>query len=408
MFANKLFKFLCGCGIIFAAGLLPAKNPLAADGYKNVAPPSQETPRETPSLAPGATIILPGGVRSQIAEELPNGNFRTPDGLVISPEGVLQNGPDQGATITVAPNISGAENSINIHTPGVPEKGVSIVAPIPSEKASAPDEPEATLEPAIIDAKGLNTPEIAVVPEVSETPTKEEDGVAALLPSTPKEPTKPEAKREKKPDAASDEKPKDLTLAQMLPLTQVNQPAPKTRATPDKEKAPSKEQKAKPKPEKETPPAPKASKPEPKAKPETPSKPKTGDPIRIPESAIKSGNLSFLEGCWEGTRPEYTTKRTIKECFCFGKGGKSGKRRIYDRQYGRTCIGASRANLSKSGVLSVTSAAMPCSDGEKWGGAEMQCRNTGPKTPCSWIFTDAGNGRQAYEIPFLRVNSCGR
>lgn len=414
MFVDKLFKFLFISGIMVAAALLPAKNCPAADGYMNAAPPSHETPPEAPRFAPGLTIALPGGVQSVITEELPNGNFRTRDGFVISPEGVLQNGPDQGATITIAPNISGAENAINFSGAVAPGKEESGALPSSPEKTTIPAEPEAAPAPSgmgkknsdIPDETKLKTPDIAVVPGNREDPKKEEDGVIALLPSTPSEQAKPEAKRDAKPDENA-EKPKDLTLAQMLPLTQVNQPPPKTPSVQEKPKAPeSKEQKTKPKPEKE--PAPKAKKPEPKAKPEPPAKPKAGEPMRIPESALKSGNLSFLEGCWEGTRPEYTTKRTIKECFCFGKDGKSGKRRIYDRQYGRTCIGASRANLSKSGVLSVTSAPMPCSDGEKWGGAEMQCRNTGPRTPCSWIFTDAGNGRQAYEIPFLRVNSCGR
>ncbi len=38
----------------------------------------------------------------------------------------------------------------------------------------------------------------------------------------------------------------------------------------------------------------------------------------------------------------------------------------------------------------------------------MTCRGKGQKTPCSWVFKDANGGRQAYEIPFVRVQACGR
>ena len=60
------------------------------------------------------------------------------------------------------------------------------------------------------------------------------------------------------------------------------------------------------------------------------SRPKIGEPLRIPPEAVKTGNLDFLEGCWQGTRPEYYSKRTVEECFCFGPGGQTGKRRIID------------------------------------------------------------------------------
>lgn len=169
-------------------------------------------------------------------------------------------------------------------------------------------------------------------------------------------------------------------------------PPPATRKTPPSSSAP----KAKP-----------AQKPAPSSG-ET-SRVAPGQPLRIPESAIPTGNLSFLEGCWQGTRPEYYSKRTIKECFCFDSQGKAGKRRIYDITYSnRQCISAARAKLSSNGVLRVTSDAAVCNDGEEWGSAEMQCQNSGPQTPCSWIFPMAGHGHQAYVIPFVRVESCGR
>ena len=137
-------------------------------------------------------------------------------------------------------------------------------------------------------------------------------------------------------------------------------------------------------------------------------KAKVGDELVIPEDAVKTGNLDFLEGCWQGTRPEYYSKRTIRECFCFGKNGRGGTRRVIDPKGGRTCTGDTKARLDGRGALHVTSQGARCDDGERWGAAQMTCRGNGQKTPCSWVFTDASGGHQKYEIPFVRVSSCGR
>ncbi|MDE5831531.1 MAG: hypothetical protein K2H64_00835 [Desulfovibrio sp.] len=401
MLTIKIARILSVAPTFAAVALCASALVFAADGYKNLGSPPGSA--ALAPLAPGQTIYLPDGRGTSIAEVLPDGNFKTPEGFVISPQGVLQNGPDQGATITVTPNISGAENAININIP----PAVQGYAGPDGEKTALPD-----------DKGAAKTPDAVLVPEKEKGVAPDEKGknpdFAVAIPTAPdgaRDPAMPD-----KPDAKSED-PQDLTLAQMLPLTRADGSKPKAAApnpgeknakpaqAPEKDKGANKGEGASQ--------GKGAGKGEGQGKgaaqaPKAEAKPKAGQPIRIPESAIKSGNLSFLEGCWEGTRPEYISKRTVKECFCFGKDGKTGKRRIYDRTYGRTCVGPSRANLSKNGVLSVTSGGMPCSDGEKWGGAEMQCRNSGPKTPCSWIFTDAGNGRQAYEIPFLRVNSCGR
>ncbi len=145
-------------------------------------------------------------------------------------------------------------------------------------------------------------------------------------------------------------------------------------------------------------------------KPEKPKKrpPRIGEELSIPKEAVKTGNLDFLEGCWQGTRPEYFSKRTIYECFCFGKNGGRGKRRVIDPEGHRRCVGGSSARLGSNGVLMVSSQGAVCSDGERWGQAEMTCRGKGQHTPCSWVFRDANSGQQAYEIPFVRVQSCGR
>ncbi len=269
--------------------------------------------------------------------------------------------------------------------------------PVPTPKAenSIPKQP------------GNNTEKNEVVKIVPEAQKKADN-----LPGKKSEVIKPKAEA-------------DLTLAQMLPLTKVPQgeqqkavkektpgkrEVPEPRQKESHKEVPVKEKhKAAPEDEK------RKSKPhQPEKQEKKPGQEKkehktpVGQELKIPPEAVKTGNLNFLEGCWQGTRPEYYSKRTIKECFCFGANGSNGKRRVIDPLGKRKCIGATRAHLSPNGVLSVTSEGAYCSDGERWGQAEMVCRNSGPRTPCSWVFRDANNGSQSYQIPFIRVESCGR
>jgi hypothetical protein len=161
-------------------------------------------------------------------------------------------------------------------------------------------------------------------------------------------------------------------------------------------------------PQKETPKAEaRQQKPEPAPLPqkEIPPKekqpPKKGEPLKIPEEAAKSGKLDFLEGCWVGTRPEYGTKRIVKERFCFDKNG-VGKRYIYDPKYAGECVGATKALINSGGVLRMNSDKMFCTSGDIWGASEMTCRGEGAQTPCAWIFRDLKNARQSYKIQFVR------
>lgn len=343
-------------------------------------------PQEAPaySYAPGMTIILPDGQRGVIEELLPNGDFRTSLGQIVSPQGVVISGPNEGESVVV----KGSSPSVNIQVN--PQENKSLIPD------SSKQQPQAVETPVI---KTPETPENKPEQKIQKAET----------PKTIEQP------RQKKPEQSQTVKTPDqpqeqrLTIAQMLPSTAV--PA----EEPAKEKIKQPEKAKKPEPVKEKPKAHVKEKTEPKkqAQPQKPQKatarekPKPGQALRIPPDAPAQGDLAFLEGCWQGTRPEYYSKRTIKECFCFGTNG-SGKRRVIDPSGGRMCIGATRAHLSKDGVLSVTSSGAACTDGERWGSAEMVCRNSGPHTPCSWIFRDANNGRQAYAIPFVRVESCGR
>lgn len=376
---------LYACVAMFSLALV-IRAPLAADKYINAPAerPDQPNAFET-RLVPGVRVILPGGGYSVIEEYLPDGNMRASGGMVISPEGVILEGEGKGLTVAAEPDPRAPIDIQNIGNPAAPDPVLEALPATPIPKTAQPA--------ANAETKTMDSP--SVIPP----------GVGTSLTAAEKRNTEA-----KKPD-------EPVTLAQMLPLTSIRSPKSQPEKAEQKESIPPKKEEKKHTPAKTEKAAAKnertgaAEKPKVQEKPRTPPKSQkveVGQPLRIPPEAIQTGNLDFLEGCWEGARPEYISKRTVKECFCFESSGGVGKRRIYDRSFNRQCIGATRATLSKDGVLSVTSREMPCSDGVMWGSAEMVCHNSGPRTPCSWVFRDAGNGRQAYEIPFVRVQSCRR
>lgn len=336
--------------------LLAAPAPAQEDAFINLEPGA------TPAYEPGALVLLPDGRRAVIDAYLPNGRLKTDIGIVLTPQGVIAEGPGQGEKVAMlAPG-----------QPATPAQPGRERAAIPGKQA-----PQAGKAPATEPRESARVPVRETAPEAK--PADEHYySLAELLPMTevPSQKSAPEKNVEATPKTEAEKKPKAEEKPKEKPKAQEKQ------ARPDK---------------------PKEGK-----KPEPPKAEKPGQELRIPPQAAKTGNLDFLEGCWQGIRPEYYSKRNIRECFCFGKNGKNGKRRVHDPRGGRQCIGASRASLSKEGVLTVTSSGAACNDGERWGQAEMICRNSGPRTPCSWVFRDANNGRQAYEIPFTRVESCGR
>lgn len=343
--------------------LAPASGMAAADSVRNV-----EIPDFPSTFAPGAVILLPDGSQSVILQTLPSGDFITDLGMTISPEGLILDGEYKGQAVALDPDAIAPQTSKT-----APSEKTSIAPTLP---ASPPTKPENPLK---------------------KVPRKQ-DGE--------KRPAPAQAEQKKQPAQAEAGKNKGFTLAELLPLTEIEgkqkNAAPKTVTQKEPEKKPAEPKKA------QAQAAPEKPRESPKA-PESPKarKAKAGEALRIPPEAQKNGDLSFLEGCWQGTRPEYYSKRVIKECFCFGANGKTGKRRIFDGKK-RQCIGGANAKLSSNGVLSVTSSGAACNDGERWGSAEMVCRDSGPRAPCSWLFRDANNGRQSYEIPFVRVESCGR
>ena len=359
----------------------------------------QPSTQQTPGAYPPVTAGLQGEQQISLPtlskEELTTLQQGTP--LQLQPNGQL-------APVTVLP-----DGSVRLQDGSLPQQAIQLLLPdgslttlAPGEKLdlaklglkAAPQAPGTPTAPPEIPS--ATTPQ-AKPPATGQAGIQPEEQVelpplqASPAPAAPEPDTSPFA-----PAAPVPAQPQDI-LASLLPTT----PIPPDFKAPDngKPEAPALAQKDG-KPE-----APAQKK---NSKPKARKAPRPGEPLSIPPEAVKTGDLSFLEGCWQGTRPEYYSKRTIRECFCFGKRGTNGKRRIIVPSGPRQCTGATQASLDKNGVLRVYSESAYCSDGVQWGAAEMTCRGSGQSTPCSWVFTDANGGRQSYQIPFIRVESCRR
>ncbi|MDR1776942.1 MAG: hypothetical protein LBR31_03835 [Desulfovibrio sp.] len=258
------------------------------------------------------------------------------------------------------------------------QDGALHVVPVSPETPAVPV-PEIPIFP---DIPGVQSPpDIVVLPEVRRDVP---DAKARDAVGVPEKTTPSKTGEEKKPAPAPEKTPERtvLTPGHFLPLV------------PQKNKAEKKPAQAVKEPEKQKP-----TQPEKKAaEKRTPQK---GEALKIPEDAAKSGKLDFLEGCWVGTRPEYGTKRIVRERFCFDKNG-VGKRYIYDPKYAGECVGATKALVNSGGILRMSSSKMFCSSGDIWGASEMTCQGEGEQTPCSWVFRDINNARQSYKIQFVR------
>lgn len=415
----------------------------ASDSIINVRP--ETSVRE---YSPGTIILLPDGRKTVIDESLPGGGWKTEEGVIIDRNGIIENSEQRAVIINPYGSTSTFGKGMRIDLPdgrrativevlpnGDLRTDIGVVlAPDGTVRENASKTKSAQAEPlkqersqSIAEREQKNAKEQAPIKE--EGVKVPENTSPAVVPPALKKSDVPE-----KPELPKTEE--ELTLAQMLPLTRLpdserqngsnNIPDHKQvqknpnrddgkAVVPEREKtenaARAKNHKPEQQPEKSKKDARVKELPEKKpgaAKNDPSHKTKVGQELKIPPEAARTGNLAFLEGCWQGTRPEYFSKRTIRECFCFGANGSNGKRRVIDPIGKRKCIGATKAHLSPNGVLSVTSEGAYCSDGERWGQAEMVCRNSGPRTPCSWVFRDANNGSQSYQIPFIRVESCGR
>ncbi len=361
---KKLHNIACmlalAAGIGFCGLAAPAK---AADALGNapIAPSSPPVAPSEPNI-----VILP---QSPIdpSEELDMPAQTSPENL---PDIVLP---------TLEPNQEKPQKEEDI-LPEEKDLQSPQIEPTPEQELAplVPVQPDESEEAKI----ETPTPSTVIVPTPQTSPEQQSQAPQAPtiyftpadfllrekdVPVVPKEP-EPEQPQPEQPEPEEPESEEDPTPS----------------LTPETKQKPKKEQKP----------------PTPPRKEEEPKNTSKGDPFRVPEEAKETKDLSFLEGCWKGYRPEYMTKRMITERFCFDAAG-NGKRSIIDMGYAGTCTGATKALINEDGVLKMQSEQAYCSSGVKWESSTMTCQGEGPSTPCTWIFNDPQH-QQSYSINFVR------
>ena len=358
----RLFSLFCLPGLLCGIVAAGAPQALAADALGNAPLDLPVVPDDPPfeawvpgALVPGLVpevVLLPGAV-------LPGAE----PGMVV-PQVKLPDG-------TVSPGLVGPEGKV---VPAVIDQ-------------------EGTLVPGLINPEGLVVPAVmgpdnklvpaAIGPEGKLIP-------ASLLPVVPVVPGVPVV-----PVVPGQVLPPALTPADFLlrekDLGPGTPPKAQAEAAPAKKSDPVKKAEAEKTPE----PVKKAEVP----KEEPRKQVAKGQPLRIPEEARRTGDLSFLEGCWRGYRPEYRSKRMVTERFCFDASGK-GRRTIIDPTKTGLCTTATRALINSGGVLKVQSDAGYCINGVKWNQSVMTCRGSGANTPCTWVFGPKDS--QSYTISLVR------
>ena len=294
-----------------------------------------------------------------------------------------------GAGLLAAAELQDDEK-ITAPMPTAPGRsGTVILVPTPSpSRTPAPERPGIAPHPPGTSPPDKAAPvELPLIPVLPQMP----DGTTELTPphqqeTTPQQetlivppaaPPTPEPPAEREPDKQAS--PMDFLPMPTLLGPEKTQPEAKAK----KGKLPGKAQPEDPK----TPPPQQAEQ----------AKPKAGDPLRIPPDAAKTGDLSFLEGCWRGNPPEYHSKRIIAVRLCFDKNG-SGRMTIEDPRDGQ-CTGAAKGTLGEEGLLSFTTEKAPCTKGSAYEPTSIRCEGVGNATVCS---VGVKGSRQLQRIPFVR------
>ena len=366
---------LCLLAALLGAGLAVAAEPefdekLAAPKSAPPAPSVPEGAHPRPD-SPVPTPATPGKAGTVIIVPPPPGL----DGTTVPMPGPARETPDQEKT-GIAPHPSDQSSPMEIP-----------VIPVLPDRTSPAEVPAVPVLPRLPDRTTILTP-----PLQRETTPDIEDIQPYRTSPQPESPSVPEPGKQASP-------------LDFLPMPTPLIPE-KTQREPkaEKDKHPGKAEFEEPQtaPSKQPKPAPPTDPkvPPPSEAEQARTKPEPGAPLRIPPDAAETGDLSFLEGCWRGTRPEYNSKRIITERFCFDKNG-VGKRTINDPKYAGICTGATKGRFEGSKLV-VTSEQGYCTGGAAWGPAYMVCEGEGNATPCYWRFPALGGAAQRYKIPLVR------
>ena len=123
--------------------------------------------------------------------------------------------------------------------------------------------------------------------------------------------------------------------------------------------------------------------------------------MRIPDSAKKNNDVSFLEGCWDsetGLRSD-KTREPIGVQYCFDSSGR-GTRTITKKQSGDHCVGSVRARFDSSGKLRFDSDGAPCGRGGGFVPEIVDCTSFSGKAEC--YGTERGGKQRKWKARFRR------
>lgn len=292
-------------------------------------------------LKEGQNFTLQNGVKGQIAERTPNGDFHTNLGFSLSPDGVVLNGEFKGQK--AAADQSGAHASDWRKTP---------------KKARVQTEPGKS---------GWR-----------DLPRKTQPGTTAAIPDNVAVPVQTRPGTPASPSRSFQETP-EITIADLLPRTSL---PPASASSPRTAKAPNSPSRS-------------------------PSSVKIGETLGIPQEAAASGDASFLEGCWHVVNPTGIVSDT--SCYCFDAQG-AGQRIMAPNGASRvTCNGPSQAKIDQNGNLWFSASTLNCSNGGTINGYQFVCRNNGAQAICRYIVPGVkGNAGPRHDGMLTRVQSCSR
>ena len=308
-------------------------------------------------VLPGASLLAADETQEDEKITMPKESLTPPFPGGISPPGGIPSSGGSPVPMPVTPGTSGTGTVIQAS----PDSGATTVTK-PSSKTPVQALPERGVMPE--PPQDPNGPPVQTPPPQQKT-TPHEEGIA------------PDPDLEPKPPVL-DEPSKQLSRIDFLPGTSLD---------PGKTQAGSKAEKNK-QPDKVRPEKPKTQPTLTKEPPRTAEqiKPKSGAPLHIPPDAAKTGDLSFLEGCWHGGCPY---DATFTQRFCFDKNG-SGKRTIDDQsRYGK-CAGAAKGSFDAQGRLIITNERAPCTKRGFYCSDVTTCEKKDNATSCLSRSTEPG------------------
>ena len=277
--------------------------------------------------------------------------------------------------------------------PGTLPAGCSSTTPPGCAPAVVPDEkrdekketpepgPEAVPDPGKVSLLTAEQEKEATLRRQLDDLRKQLEARAALCVRTPPEPPK----EDPKPEEPEPEEPKEEiqppSLAELMPTTP---DPPKEEPKPDPPK-----------------PDPKPVEPKQEKKPEP--KQKKGEDMRIPESAKKNKDVSFLEGCWDSDPGlvSMNTGEPIDVKYCFDANGR-GTRSITMTRSKDRCAGSVRAQFDALGNLIINADGAPCGRGSSFVPQDVQCTQAtgGGKATC--YGQERGGKRNKWDAKFRR------